>query len=905
MENNLFIIMGLALVVVVALGAFFILGQPQEKWIEADGVKIQRISVNAEIIEKNTTKEKAVAQLMRENKLITFVGEAQGTGTLQEKEMAKIRAFSNLAEMLNARVSTFAQLVEGQLQSVSTSQNKQQIVSASVDAYKRVTELFAQARISGAYVYAYWRVKEGNIVKTYALLVYDPEDVKKYIQMQPEIDSAISSLSSLGVNFFGALNSVIEEAYKGTPLESKPSEPSKPTDQVQQPIQPTQPSQPSQPTQPISPTSPAQVNIPSNYIKGIGEAYGKTEIEAEESAKKNALSNLSEQLYVEVKSSAILKDQLSQLIVDNKVKEKFQSEYEKTIQTKTEFEFMDVVYKIVDKKAVEGKYYAKAEAYVDADVARQTFEAFVSIRLGNSLLASKMIYTAKRIVDKYEPILGKYKFPPRISEELSMIVGSIKNKYNQVSMMVNNVNSTKIVDKDSAIKVAQMINEIDAMAIDLPSELINRESLRSYLSDVKIELSGPSETIIGEQVTISVKVQPNTITLLRVIGENTENPDLISLKDGTTQLSGVVKSVNSKLTVTLAGIVSATWAPGKVSVNPDVLRVVTREGDTLRILAGGTAKIITDQNAMRKNATKDALIKIVKKAAAEVLIGENKELLNVPVDDYILDRVLAGIDYEITASGEYQNLYYVVVDAKISKSRFEKDIEYALKTAPSGFALLIVEGDENGYVESMMIERILSAGVKLVSKDFSKKILEEQYKLGYNSTIVARYAALSAARYLIYTKVNAPSTYLSEYKLYSVRMLVNTQIIDSITGNIVSAQNYEETNSGATIQAALSKIVNSSNFQAYIQKIINSLNFENVEISKAYRYTFTPERVAYSAMLLDALKAKYASLKVIENTDKKLVIEIDIDMSEMEKFFNSLTSVKVKKVSDYEYIVTK
>ncbi len=899
MENNLFIIIGLALAVAIGIGFFFIFGQPQEKWIEADGVKIQKIPENAEIIEKNIAKEKTVAQLMKEKKLITFVGEAQGNGTLQEKEMAKIKAFSNLAEMLNVRVSTFSQLVESQLQNVSTSQNKEQIVSASVDAYRRVTELFAQARISGAYIYAYWRIKEGNVLKTYALLVYDPEDVKKYIKMQPELDSVISNLSSLGVNFFGALNSVIEEAYKGTPFESKPSELSKPTEQAQQPIQPTQPNQPSQPTQP------AQVNIPSNYIKGIGEAYGKTEIEAEENAKKNALSNLSEQLYVEVKSSTTLKDQLSQLVVDNKAKEKFQSEYEKTIQTKTEFEFMDVVYKVVDKRAVEGKYYAKAEAYVDAHIARQTFEAFVSIRLGNSLLASKMIYTAKRIVDKYEPILGKYKFPPRISEELSMIVGNIKNKCNQVSMIVNNINSAKIVDKESAIKVAQMINEIDAIAIDLPLELINREKLRPYLSDVKIELSGPYETIVGEQVTISVKVQPNTITLLRVIGENTENPDLISLKDGIAQLSGIVKSVNSKLTVTLAGIVSTTWAPGKVGVNPDVQRVVTREKDTLRILAGGTAKIITDQNVMRKNATKDALIKIIKKAAAEVLIGENKELLNIPVDDYILDRVLAGIDYEITASGEYQNLYYVVVDAKISKSRFEKDIEYALKTAPSGFALLIVEGDVNGYVESMMIERMLSARIKLVSKDFSKKILEEQYKLGYNSTIVAKYAALSAARYLIYVKVNAPSTYLSEYKLYSVRMLVNTQIIDSITGNIVSAQNYEETNSGATIQAALSKIVNSSNFQAYVQKIINSLSFENVEISKVYRYTFTPERVAYSAMLLDALRAKYASLKVIENTDRKLVIEIDADMPEMDKFFNSLNSVRVKKVSDYEYIITK
>jgi predicted glycosyl hydrolase (DUF1957 family) len=75
--------------------------------------------------------------LKQKNQLIAFVGEVQGTGTSQDQEKAKIRDYQQIAEFLNAKAETFAQLVEGQLQNVQVSSNKQQIVSASVDAYKR------------------------------------------------------------------------------------------------------------------------------------------------------------------------------------------------------------------------------------------------------------------------------------------------------------------------------------------------------------------------------------------------------------------------------------------------------------------------------------------------------------------------------------------------------------------------------------------------------------------------------------------------------------------------------------------------------------------------------------------------------------------------------------------------
>ena len=149
---------------------WYVLLTPKDGYIEVDGVKIC-IPKDAEVTFINQAQAQSVKTLKQKNQLIAFVGEAQGTGSAQDQEVAKMRAYSQIAEFLNAQVSTFAQLVEGQLQNVQVSGNKNDIVSASVNAYKRVTELFAQGRVSGAYVFAVWRVKSGNIT-THILCLY-------------------------------------------------------------------------------------------------------------------------------------------------------------------------------------------------------------------------------------------------------------------------------------------------------------------------------------------------------------------------------------------------------------------------------------------------------------------------------------------------------------------------------------------------------------------------------------------------------------------------------------------------------------------------------------------------------------------------------------------------------------
>jgi len=221
MDNTLTWVLVGVLVAAVVVGGIFLL-MPKDKYIEVDGVKVWKIPNDAEIIFVDQSKASSVKTLVQKGQLIAFEGEAQGFGTTQDREKAKIRAYQKIAEFLNAKVTTFAQLVEGQLQNVQVSgSKKQEIVSASVDAYKRVTELFAEGRVSGAYEFAVWRVKRDNLVYTYVLLVYDPAQILKLIEMDALVQQKVDELGKQGVNFFENLNAVLQEATKGTPMEGK------------------------------------------------------------------------------------------------------------------------------------------------------------------------------------------------------------------------------------------------------------------------------------------------------------------------------------------------------------------------------------------------------------------------------------------------------------------------------------------------------------------------------------------------------------------------------------------------------------------------------------------------------------------------------------------------------------
>lgn len=208
----------IAAIVILASAVFFLLNQPPEgNWVTADGVKIWPLPKEAVLVERNAAFEKRVRELYESGKLIAFTGQAisGGIDKVRAREKAKINAYKELAQFFETKLQTFAQLVEGQIQAVK---DKDKVTSAALSAYKRVTELFSEAKVSGAYVYAVWEEMVGSLVYTTVLLVFDPvgavEAAKQAAMADQEISKTIEELGKNGVDFFKMLNEVISEAKK-------------------------------------------------------------------------------------------------------------------------------------------------------------------------------------------------------------------------------------------------------------------------------------------------------------------------------------------------------------------------------------------------------------------------------------------------------------------------------------------------------------------------------------------------------------------------------------------------------------------------------------------------------------------------------------------------------------------
>ncbi|MFN6991219.1 MAG: hypothetical protein ACK4MM_00710 [Fervidobacterium sp.] len=190
------------------------------QWIIANGVKIQSIPKDAVIVYQARNFDSRVRELKEKDKLIAFRGQAisGGVDTVRARDKAKMDAYKELSEYLNTRIQTFAQLVEGQIQNVSTQGDKENIKSAAVNAYKRVTNILSEAQVSGTYIYAIWEEYVGGLVYTNVLLIFDPEGaleaLRQVILADQELSKQIEELGKSGVDFFKALNAVIEEAKK-------------------------------------------------------------------------------------------------------------------------------------------------------------------------------------------------------------------------------------------------------------------------------------------------------------------------------------------------------------------------------------------------------------------------------------------------------------------------------------------------------------------------------------------------------------------------------------------------------------------------------------------------------------------------------------------------------------------
>ncbi|ANQ53166.1 MULTISPECIES: hypothetical protein [Thermosipho] len=227
MENNMLLWIGVGvLAAALVVGAIFFL-LPKDRYIEAQGIRIWKLPKEAENVQVSYSYEAKVAQLAREGRLFLFEGVNVGGGVNMSiaENAARTQALGKIAEFLNAKVETFRKVVEGQLQSVQTNNNEekasQQLVEAAVSAYKGITKVMANAIVSGALKYASWEVRKGNIVELHVLYFYDPTNLLSILESQALVSQTVGKLGKQGVDFFKALNSVLDEASKGTPLEGE------------------------------------------------------------------------------------------------------------------------------------------------------------------------------------------------------------------------------------------------------------------------------------------------------------------------------------------------------------------------------------------------------------------------------------------------------------------------------------------------------------------------------------------------------------------------------------------------------------------------------------------------------------------------------------------------------------
>ncbi len=624
-----------------------------------------------------------------------------------------------------------------------------------------------------------------------------------------------------------------------------------------------------------------KIIIPPGFIGGIGEGSSKSEGEADNLAKANALKQITEQLYVKLSSSQQIEEIAKTTQQKGMIQETYQSTYKKIIETTSLIDFVDVDYTYIDKRFQNNVHYVKVLALVDEDIAKTTVQCYIALELSEALIQSKMFFTAKSLVDYYDGMIKKYgtKIPATASAKLTKTIGEIRGKLQNITALVEQIERFEVKTFEDALKVSELLDRLQTLAVDLPDEFLvkQRERIRSSLKDVKIVIEGPQEVIVGQTVTVNIKVDPAITTTLRTVLKNIDGPESISVVNGEGLFSGVIKDIGANLEVTLAGILTGLWAPGKILPRGAGVSIAEEKEEMLVITSEGAATLLTDLALSRNNALQDAVVKTVKRAASLVLTGEDRKLLNFPIDSVVIDRLIGLIKYEIVSENKYEGLYYTTIKAEVGKKRFTETIKDILSKMPTAQAVLIVEGDKYNYIESKFQELLINGGIKLVSKEFIEQIKKYQQETKLKPENIGKLSALTAAKYLLYTKVNLNETYVADYKIWSVRALVNTQVIDTITGEIVLARNFEEVNSGATVEAGLSKMVSNSKFGSYVDSIIRDLKagqpVQQTTAEVKYTVTLVSERLAYINAVKDYIAKEY-QIKILQGSETKLVMEI-------------------------------
>lgn len=307
------------------------------------------------------------------------------------------------------------------------------------------------------------------------------------------------------------------------------------------------------------------------------------------------------------------------------------------------------------------------------------------------------------------------------------------------------------------------------------------------------------------------------------------------------------------------------------------LNVKIIDKNTIEVTTEGMGAIINDNLKLaRDSAIKDAQRQAVEKGIGVAILGETYVENAIPISSRILTSSQGIVkEFEVLEESHDESFYYVTIKAKVLKAVVEETISDILKSIGDPVALLLFIDDKYDYASFYIENNLIKLGLKLVSEDFSKEILDndvykEKAKILDKDTL-KKLAMLSLANYIIVGDVRYSEKYVDDYDIWSVRTLIKTEIIKADNGQIIDAPIMEEVNTGATKETAISKTMK-NDLPEYTEKIVEKIvnDFGALE-SRQFTLTFSIKKGSQFFALEDFLNEHgFENVKMVKREKSKV-----------------------------------
>ncbi len=288
-------------------------------------------------------------------------------------------------------------------------------------------------------------------------------------------------------------------------------------------------------------------------------------------------------------------------------------------------------------------------------------------------------------------------------------------------------------------------------------------------------------------------------------------------------------------------------------------------------------------------AKNDALRMAVEQAVGVAILGETYVENQLPVSDEVYTQAKGFIKtYEIVDKYVKEGYYYVKVRAVVVKALVEKTLKDMLKSVGNPKVLILVDeymksyGKYN-YFYSYLKKNLVDLGAYVISEEFSRKILEriEAFKKGgkLSSDVARKLALLENANYIIYGKVEYFSKFVSDYDVWSVRVLADIEAIRTDNARIVADEIVDDAMAGATKEAAISRLAKSS-LMKVAERIAKKI-VEDFQPQTSFELRFNVKKLSWGSKIKRWLEEQEGIKKVIVKKRQRglYVIEIVTSMS--------------------------